>query len=283
MDIDALWEYADPAVSESRFVQALAETGGDDQLELLSQIARTFSLRGRFAEAHERLDQLEAQLSLAGERPKVRYYLERGRTHNSADELEMARYFFAQAWELASQAGFVGLAVDAAHMLAISYGGDQQALSWNQRGLELARTSDDPKAQALIPAMLNNAAWDLHERGEFVEALALFKEAEQAWLQRERPRQIQIARWSVARCLRSLGEYQSALALQQALAADLQAAGITDGYVFEEIGENLAALGEHEAAKPYFEQAYQALEQDQWFAQNESARLLNLKIRAGKA
>ncbi|MCA0353219.1 MAG: hypothetical protein LCH85_14595 [Chloroflexi bacterium] len=283
MDIDALWEYADPAVSESRFVQALAETNGDDQLELLSQIARTFSLRGRFAEAHERLDQLEAQLSLGGERPKVRYYLERGRTHNSADELEMARYFFAQAWELASQAGFIGLAVDAAHMLAISYGGDQQALIWNQRGLELARTSDDPKAQALIPAMLNNAAWDLHERGEFVEALALFKEAEQAWLQRERPRQIQIARWSVARCLRSLGEYQSALALQQTLAADLQAAGITDGYVFEEIGENLAALGEHEAAKPYFEQAYQALEQDEWFAQNESARLLNLKIRAGKA
>ncbi len=283
MDIDALWEYADPAASESRFINALAETTGDDQLELLSQIARTFSLRGRFAEAHERLDQLETQLSLAGDRPKVRYYLERGRSHNSAGEVEMAHHFFTKAWALASQAGFVGLAVDAAHMLAISNAGNEQALSWNQRGLALARTSDDPKAQALIPAMLNNTAWDLHERGEFAEALALFQEAEQAWIKRERPRQIQIARWSVARCLRSLGEYQQALEMQQALATELQASGLTDGFVFEEIGENLVALGEHEAAKPYFEQALQALEQDQWFVQNEAARLLNLKIRAGKA
>ncbi|XSG75277.1 hypothetical protein ACP8Y2_24230 [Herpetosiphon llansteffanensis] len=283
MDIDALWEYADPAASESRFIQALAGTTGDDQLELLSQIARTFSLRGRFAEAHERLDQLEAQLNGASERPQVRYYLERGRTHNSAGEHEMASYFFNQAWELASQAGLVGLAVDAAHMLAISNPGSEQALSWNQRGLALARNSADPKAQALIPAMLNNAAWDLHERGEFGAALALFKEAEQAWITRERPRQIQIARWSVARCLRSLGEYQQALALQQTLAAELQAAEISDGFVFEEIGENLAALGEHEAAKPYFEQALNALAQDPWFVQHEAARLLNLKIRAGKA
>ncbi|KPL81255.1 hypothetical protein [Herpetosiphon geysericola] len=283
MDIDALWEYTDPAASESRFIQALAETTGDAQLELLSQIARTFSLRGRFAEAHERLDQLEAQLNGASERPKVRYYLERGRTHNAAGEHEMASYFFNQAWELASHAGLVGLAVDAAHMLAISNPGSEQALDWNQRGLALARSSDDPKAQALIPAMLNNAAWDFHERGEFAEALALFNEAEQAWISRERPRQIQIARWSVARCLRSLGEYQQALDLQQALAAELQAAEQSDGFVFEEIGENLAALGEHEAAKPYFEQALNALAQDPWFVQHEAARLLNLKIRAGKA
>ena len=48
MDIDSFWEYSDPAASEARFRAALSSAQGDDRLELLTQIARTYSLRQRF-------------------------------------------------------------------------------------------------------------------------------------------------------------------------------------------------------------------------------------------
>jgi hypothetical protein len=43
--------------------------------------------------------------------------------------------------------------------------------------------------------------------------------------------------------LRSLGRYDDTLGIQYALKAEHEAAGTTDVYVFEEIAENLAALG----------------------------------------
>jgi tetratricopeptide (TPR) repeat protein len=255
IDIDSFWEYGDPAASEERFRAALGSARGDVRLELLTQIARTYSLRQRFDEAHELLDEVEPQLAGAAPRPRVRYLLERGRTFNSSGHKEKARALFVEAWEQAQAAQQEGLAVDAAHMVAITYTGTPDAISWNQRGLAIARASYDPKARALIAAMLNNSAWDLHEMGRFDEALPLFEEALAAWTARGKPEQIRVAKWSIGRCLRSLGRFEEALAIQRALEAEHMALGSADGYVFEEIAENLAALGRADEARPYFARA----------------------------
>ena len=281
IDIDSFWEYTDPAVSEERFRTALSSAQGDVRLELLTQIARTFSLRQRFDQAHEVLNDVEKQLTSAGARPRVRYLLERGRTFNSSGEKEKARVLFVEAWEQAQAAHLEGLAVDAAHMAAITYAGTPEAIVWNQRGLVMARTSHEPKARALIPAMLNNSAWDLHEMGRFNEALPLFEEAQAEWIARGKPEQIRIAKWAVARCLRSLGRSDEALTIQRALEAEHMATDSADGYVFEEIAENLAALGKMDEARPYFEKAFDEFSKDEWFVKNEAARLVNLKARVG--
>jgi tetratricopeptide (TPR) repeat protein len=281
IDVDAYWEYSDPAGSEERFRAALGSAQGDLRLELLTQIARTFSLRGDFDKAHDVLDGVEKQLAGARSRPSVRYLLERGRTFNSSGEKEKARALFVHAWEHAQEAHLEGLAVDAAHMIAITYSGAPEAIDWNQRGLAIARGSQDPKARGLIPAMLNNSAWDLHDMGRFAEALPLFEEAQAEWLARGIPERSRIARWSVARCLRSLGRYAEALAIQYALESEHAEAGSADGYVFEEIAENLAMLGRMDEAKAYFKKAYDELGKDDWFVQNEAERLANLKLRAG--
>src|SRR5262245_14743684 len=86
MDIDSFWEYSDPAASEARFREALPSATADERLELLTQIARTQSLRGQMAEAHVTLDEIQPQLTQAGPRPRIRYGLERGRTYNSDGE-----------------------------------------------------------------------------------------------------------------------------------------------------------------------------------------------------
>ncbi len=229
------------------------------------------------------LGDVEKGLANAGASPHVRYLLERGRTYNSNDEKEKARGLFIDAWERAQAAHLDGLAVDAGHMVAITLSGTAEAITWNQRGLDLARTSKDAKARGLIPAMLNNGAWDLHAMGRFAEALEWFKEAQSEWSARGKPEQTQIAKWSVARCLRSLGRCDEALAIQWALEAEHKQAGSTDGYVFEEIAENLAALGRMDEARPYFEKAFVELGKDEWFAKNEAARLAALKRARGEA
>jgi tetratricopeptide (TPR) repeat protein len=280
MDIESFWEYSDPALSEERFRSALPEATGDERLELLTQIARTYSLRRRFAEAHDLLNQVESELSGAGPRPRIRYHLERGRTHHSNGETEIARRHFLDAWQLARSSGQQGLAVDAAHMLAISYSGQAEATSWNQAGLEIARHSDDPKARALIPAMLNNAAWDQFDQGNFAPALALFEEAHQQWALTGKIQQTLVARWSVARCLRSLERFELALSIQQDLETAHQAAGTEDGFVYEEIAENLYALGRSSEAGLYFAKAYHLLSQDSWLVEHETERLAGLQARA---
>ncbi len=281
IDIDSFWEYTNPGVSEERFRTAMGSAHGDERLELLTQIARTYGLRQRFDEAHEVLNKVEGQLADAGPRPCVRYLLERGRIFNSGGEKEKARLLFVEAWEQAQAAHQEGMAVDAAHMVAITYAGTPEAITWNQRGLVIARVSQDPKARALTPAMLNNSAWDLHDMGRFGEALPLFEEAEAEWVARGKPEQIQAARWAVARCLRSVGRYDEALTIQRALEAEHMATGSVDGYVFEEIAENLAALGKLNEARPYFGRAVDELSKDDWLVKNEAARLANLKSRAG--
>ena len=281
MDIESFWEYSDPAASEQRFRQALESAEGNERLELLTQIARSYGLRDRFEEAHQLLDEVESQLPGAGPRPRLRYLLERGRTYNSSGDRDKARGLFVQAWEGARSGRQEGLAVDAAHMVAITHSGTPEAVEWNERGLGIARGAQDAKARALVPAMLNNGAWDLFDMGRYDDSLPWFEQAREEWIERGQPRQIHIARWAVGRCLRSLGRYAEALEIQRALEAEDQAAGAADGFVYEEVAENLTAIGRPDESRSYFAKAADQLSRDPWFVENESARLASLKERAG--
>ena len=279
-DIDALWEYDDPVRSESAFRDALASTNGDERLELLTQIARTYGLRGRFDEAHRLLDEVSSHLKSAGARPRIRYMLERGRTFNSSGAVGLARPLFVEAWQLANAVRSDALAVDAAHMVAITYGGTAGALDWNRKGLGLARGSKDAKAQALVPAMLNNTAWDLHDMGRYAEALPIFEQALVEWTARSRSSQIHFARWSVARCLRSLGRFQEALTMQLALEReDAERSGV-DGNVLEEIAELYESLGRMADARAYFARAASALSAGADPASREPERIARLRSKS---
>lgn len=283
LDIDALWEYGDPAASEQRFRAALADARGDAALELQTQIARTYSLRQRFDDAHRLLDEITPQLAQAGTAPRVRVLLERGRSFNSAGDKPRARTLFEQAYTQAQAARLEGLAVDAAHMVAITHGGTEAALDWNRRGLALARASSDSKARSLIPAMLNNTAWDLLDMGRAAEALPWFDEALAGWRERARPMQLRIAQWSRAHVLRKLGRHADALAQLAALRAEHGDAAERDGYLHEEIGENLLASGRAADAAPAFATAARLLGADEGFARANAERLERLRrLGAGR-
>ena len=83
-DFDALWDYNNPAETEAKFRDLLPNAESPDRVayraELLTQIARTLGLQQKFDAAHAMLHQVEPMLDKAGDRARVRYLLERGRT-----------------------------------------------------------------------------------------------------------------------------------------------------------------------------------------------------------
>jgi tetratricopeptide (TPR) repeat protein len=180
------------------------------------------------------------------------------------------------AWEIARAAGEDGLAVDAAHMLGIVEQ-PEVARTWNERAMELARSSDDPTARRWVASLANNMGWAAHDAGSYEKALALFELALEERRARGESTPLRIARWSVARCLRSLGRADEALAIQRELLAELDASGVTDGYVPEEIAECLLALERPDEARPFFARAHAELSTDAWFVEAEPDRLARLE------
>jgi tetratricopeptide (TPR) repeat protein len=277
--VDALWDFSNAAASEIRFREALDQFGqsGDRDLhgEILTQIARAEGLQKRFAEAHATLDAVEAELPDRSARVRARYLLERGRVINTSGDPERSRPLFVQAWQTARAAGDDYYAVDAAHMLAIVEPHDKQ-LRWFHRALELAVASDDERARNWCGALYNNAGWFYCETNHFKEALDMFEKGLAFRETQGEPGAIRIAKWTVARCLRSLGRVDEALTIQEALIKELEAAGETDGFVFEELGECLYALNREREARARFKAAYDVLSKDSWLAEKEPERIARL-------
>jgi tetratricopeptide (TPR) repeat protein len=276
--INDLWNYQAPAESEARFRTALAKTeaGSERWLELMTQIARAQGLQYNFAAAHATLDEVQQALDPAQRRATIRYWLERGRVHNSSGQPAQASSFFRQAWEAAQAVGEDFLAVDAAHMLGIVEPSEER-LAWNLQALALAEASADPEARQWLGSLYNNIGWTYHDLGRDGEALAIFEKA-LAWREAAgQPTETRIARWCVARILRTLNRVQEALVIQQQLRQQLAVSGETDGYVDEELGECLLVLGRPTDAAPHFARAHELLSQDPWLVANEPARLARLQ------
>lgn len=281
-EIDQLWDYNRPDVSEQRFRELLPQAAEllPLEIELLTQIARAQGLQRQFAAAHATLDRAQQQLTPEMTRPQIRYLLERGRVFNSAGLADQASAFFEQAWELARAAGESFYAIDAAHMLGISEPPERQ-LRWSLQALELAEQASDPRAQAWRGPLLNNIGWSYHDQGQYEQALHYLQRA-LAWREAAGSApEIAIARWGVARALRALGRVAEALAIQQTLLGETESADTPDGYVYEELAECLLLLGRTDEALPYFALAYAQLALDPWLSEHEPQRLARLKQLGG--
>lgn len=282
-----LWDLSDPAQSEARFAAAVqsARDAGDAErtLALLTQQARAVGLQKHFDDAQQLLNEVKRRLDGTADgmfaAVRVRWLLEQGRVLNSSGKPDTARSFFEEAWNRTRGGGFDALAVDAAHMVAITHSAGEEALEWNQRALELAEASAEPRARRWRGSLHNNLGWVFHDRGDYSSALRHFQQALDARMEQAHTREALIARWCIARCRRSMGECEYALREQMQLRDDWERMGETDGFVIEEIAECLHALGRVDEAGPYFAQAHELLKFHDWI---EPERLQRLAQLAGK-
>ena len=282
--LDDLWDYDDPAASEARFRTAIdeAEAAADKTAvnEARTQLARSLGLQDRFADGHALLDEVDADHP-AEDRVRLRARLERGRLFRSNDEKEASIAPFLAAWNLARALGEDGLAVDAAHMLALVAAPPGEP-AWHERALDLADTSPQPAARKWRGSLWNNIGWARFDGGDLDGAMSAFETALGARREQGKPKETRVAEWCVARCLRALGRVEEALAIQERIAAEAMAAGEPqDGYGAEEIGECLLAMGREADATPYFARAATALAPDTWLAKHEPDRIARLRRLGG--
>lgn len=260
LNLDQLWDFNDPQLSEGRFRHALAASSGEEALILQTQIARTYGLRGDFSTSRSILSEIEPRVREAGPRVRSFYYLELGRSYCSAahptesltpEARQEARAAYLRAIEEAHTAGLAGQAVDALHMLAFVEVEPERQLEWNRRALELAASSDQPQARKWEASLRNNSGYALHQLGRYREALAEFLLALEARQREGDPEKIRIAWWMIAWTLRALGRLQEALEIQLRLEKECDAAGQPDPYVYEELEILYREVGNEDAAQRY--------------------------------
>ncbi|KAJ3109962.1 hypothetical protein HDU96_007008 [Phlyctochytrium bullatum] len=269
--IDALWEYSDPKASEIKFADALASLESSPaHAEVLTQLARSLGLQGRFDEARAKLDEakqeilkLEDQLHESGADydsdlvlielrvARARHLLEVGRVANSSGDAPGS----VRPFRMAVQTARLGpedrlqyYELDAIHMLAIVEAETDERIRRANEGLELLEKTSVERSKHWTVPFLNNLGWELHGSGRFEEALEVFKKAEKEALLKKpssapekTPKitpQLHRAKWAVARILRSLKKYEEALEIQQ----DLVLNDPEDVYVHEELAEIHAGL-----------------------------------------
>lgn len=267
LDLQALWDFGSPALSEQRFQAALVGATGDAALILQTQIARTYGLRKDFAQARQRLAALAGVIGQAGPEARARYALELGRTLASAkhdpqsltpEVRDQARGHFQAALDTARSAQLDALAIDAIHMFAFLDTAPADQLKWGEAALAVAMQSDQSDARRWEPSVRNNIGYALHQLGRYDEALVQF---EQALALRERAGDAaatRVARWMVGWTLRSLQRLDEALALQLRLEAECEAAVAPDPYVFEELEALYQAKGDAARAAQYAQRKAQA-------------------------
>jgi tetratricopeptide (TPR) repeat protein len=278
-EFDKLWDYNNPAATEEKFRQVLQSLSPDtnlsDFLQLKTQLARTFSLRSMFNEAHAILDEVEQQLPEPKDVAHVRYFLERGRSFNSAGKKAEAFQQFLTAKETAQQLNEDFYTIDAIHMLAI-IATPAEAIALNEKGVIFAENSKSPQAKNWLGALYNNLAWSYFDRGEYEKALSIFLRALKWREEKQSAKEIFTAKWCVARTLRALNRLDEAIKIQLALLEEMVETDQPDGYVYEELGELHLAKNEP-VYKMYFGFAHTALSNDKWLAANEAARLQRMK------
>lgn len=277
------WDYSDPKTTESEFSKMLetldAESQKDQYLEIITQIARAKGLQMEFVDGHELLDKCKFDFLESSGIPKIRYHLERGRLYNSDNDTELARKEFEVAWSICQSNENVDyLQVDVAHMIAFVKKNPKQAIQWNEMAIEICEESDDPIVKKWLGSLYNNTGWSYHDMEEYERAVELFEKAYEYFKGIGIKDRIRVAKWTIGRAKRSLGEIDEAMEImheleQEFIENDLE----VGGYTLEELGELYLIMNEIEKSRSYFGKAYEALSKDQWLQKNEQDRLNRLK------
>jgi tetratricopeptide (TPR) repeat protein len=283
--LDALWDFDHPAASEAKFAAELARhpAGSRESRETSTQLARSLGLQRKFAAADSTLDSLEASLGTRPARIRVRYLLERGRVRNSSGQTDAAVRLFKDAVAAAKTDTLPGAdfyLVDALHMLGIAAPAPER-LDWNLQALRAADASTDARTRGWRGSLLNNLGWTYHDRNDYATALDYWQNAQKAREEAGDISKIRVARWTVARGLRSLGRLDEADAIQRALASETERDGAPDGFIYEELMEIALARNDAKSASPWAAKAYALLKDDIWLNANEQSRLVRIANVAG--
>lgn len=284
-NFDAMWDYSHPDSTEMRFKEILPlltqtsefSVTADYQAELLTQIARAQGLQGKFSEASNNLNKADSLITENMPVARIRFLLEKGRLLNTMNQKEEAVKLFLEAYEFGKNDSLDFYSLDAAHMLGFTTPLAEQ-MDWNLKALEIAEFSSDPRCENWQGALYNNIGWTYFDKKDYYHAYEMFKKGYEWRKTRNDPEATRIAKWAIARSLRSLFRFDEALHIQLTIEKELQDNKLPpDGYVYEELTELYFAKGDVAKIKEYAAKAYEILSEDEWLQKNEPERIRRLK------
>ncbi len=253
LDLNAMWNFRDPAASEAVFRDAISGASPDDALTLKTQIARTYGIRKDFDTARAILSEIEPELVDAGAEPRVRHLIELGRTYCSTthtaeqrtpEAKDKARECYMGAFDLADSEGLYYLATDALHMMAMIDDQPDHQIEWNRKALDYAFNAPSEEAKKWLGSLSNNLGYALHLAGRYDEALEAFATSRDARKNAGSESGVRVADWMIAWTYRAMGRLDDALQLQLKLEEQCAEANEPDPYVFEELVAIYEAKGE---------------------------------------
>lgn len=252
---------AQPGVPRLRpVVQGREDYGSaDEHMIFQSKVARSMGLQGMFEAARRHLNDKREMRSRASDLGKAHWWLEWGRTWCSATHpaaamdaaaRQQASEAFAKAEQLATAVEADDVAVDALHMMAFVETDPASAQRWTEKALARALASSQPAARRWEGSLRNNLGVALMDQGQPAPALVQFEAALAARRAAgAKDDQRRIAEWMVAWALRVLKRHDEALAIQERLAQENDAAKTPDPEVFDEIALLQQARGQDDAAQ----------------------------------
>jgi tetratricopeptide (TPR) repeat protein len=208
---DTLFDSRNYAEATETYLQAVtaAEKKGEGVtlVEALSQVARGYLAQGKKDQGRPWLEKARAIASDRDPEAWSRYLGVRGRFEWKDDELKVATATFRDMYDYCLRHKLHERAVDAAHMVAITAGHDEQIV-WARKGIEAAEVG---KLEGWLGPLWNNLGWTYDEMGQFKESLeALTKAREYHYKVGDEHAKL-VADWSVGHAYRKLGEIDSAL------------------------------------------------------------------------
>jgi len=229
--LDRMWDFSDPSATADRFRAASVDESAPMGVRavMATQLARALGLLGSGEEANRILDVVETELEESDAELRARVAIERGRLIAAGPAPAAAVPGLTLGVREAARAGSAFLVLDALHLLALHDAGHEE--EWAAEGFDVLDGQRDPRVLRWGIALHHNLGWTKHDQGRVEAALAEFERAVEIADQHGSAEQRQVTRWSVARCLRTLGRTEEALAMQRTL-VELRP---DDAYVLAEI------------------------------------------------
>ncbi|MFQ5868551.1 MAG: tetratricopeptide repeat protein [Candidatus Zixiibacteriota bacterium] len=229
-------------------------------VEALSQVARGYLAQDKKEEGRPWLQKAKALASPRQPEGWSRYLGVRGRFEWKDDELKAATVTFKEMYDYCLKNELHTRAVDAAHMVAITAGHEEQIV-WARKGIEAVEAGN---IDGWLGPLWNNLGWTYDEMGQFQESLeALTKAREYHYKVGDEHAKL-VADWSVGHAYRKLGELDAALEWLRPVLARAEKRYAADrnpdtaewvGHSCKELGEIAVAQGKLEEGLKYLERA----------------------------
>ena len=165
-----------------------------------------------------------------------RYLGVRGRFEWQDKELEKATATFKEMYQYCSEKGLHERAIDAAHMVAIT-GGHEDQVEWGLKGIKEAEAGN---ITSWLGPLWNNLGFTYEDMGKYRESLDAYLKAREYHHKYSDEKSKIVADWAVGHAYRLLGESDSAAQwITQDMLARFESLGDAEfqGWTLKEMGE----------------------------------------------